>query len=239
MTAERITKALGGRKVGGSWLVPCPAHDDREPSLSICDREDGKVLVCCHAGCAQAKVISALRSRSLWAGDRSFAQFFSGRRAASNKSQLDDATRKKGALCVFESSAPAEGTLVETYLFSRGLKLLPPPILRFHPRLKHPSGDWWPAMVALVTRGPDNIPVAISRHAAIGIKAERYPLSGGSRFRESGHDLDIYAFGTDERTLVAEAKSRSPDGASLLRWHGEVVTASRTRHDPCHSRVVA
>ena len=77
----------------------------------------------------------------------------------------------------------------------------------------------------------------VSRHAAIGIKAKRDPLSGGSRFRESGHDLDIYAFGTDEGTLVAEAKSRSPDGASLLRWHDEVVTASR--HDPGHSRVVA
>jgi hypothetical protein len=24
-----------------------------------------------------------------------------------------------------------------------------------------------------------------------------------------------------------------------LRWHSEVVTASRTRHDPDHSRVVA
>ena len=52
-----------------------------------------------------------------------------------------------------------------------------------------------------------------SRHAAIGIKAERYPLSGGSRFRGSGHDVDIYAFGKDEAPLVAEVKSRL--GAAL------------------------
>jgi hypothetical protein len=48
----------------------------------------------------------------------------------------------------------------------------------------------------------------VTRHAAIGIKAKRYPLSGGSRFRGSGHDADIYAFGTDEGPLVAEGKSR-------------------------------
>jgi hypothetical protein len=76
----------------------------------------------------------------------------------------------------------------------------------------------------------------VSRHAAIGMKAERYPLSGGSRFG-GGHDVDIYPFDTDDGRLVAEQKSRRPDGASLLRWHDEVVTASR--HDPGHSRVVA
>jgi len=78
-----------------------------------------------------------------------------------------------------------------------------------------------------------------SRHATIGIKAERHPLSGESRFRGSGHDVDIYVFGTDEGPLVAEGKSRCPDGASLLRSHSEIVIASPTRHDPGHSRVVA
>jgi hypothetical protein len=45
------------------------------------------------------------------------------------------------------------------------------------------------------------------RHTALGIKAERYPLSGGTRFRESGYDVDIYAFGKDQGPLVAEVKS--------------------------------
>jgi hypothetical protein len=31
MSAEAISKALGGSRTGGTW----PAHDDREPSLSI------------------------------------------------------------------------------------------------------------------------------------------------------------------------------------------------------------
>jgi Holliday junction resolvase len=63
----------------------------------------------------------------------------------------------------------------------------------------------------------------VSRHAAIGIKAERYPLSGGSRFRGSGHDIDIYAFGTEEAPLVAEVKSRRSGAGfvTLEKWLGE------------------
>jgi putative DNA primase/helicase len=67
MTAETIAKALGGSKAGGGWTARCPAHDDRDPSLSIHDSGDGKVLVRCHAGCEQKRVIDALRNRGLWA----------------------------------------------------------------------------------------------------------------------------------------------------------------------------
>jgi hypothetical protein len=35
--------------------------------------------------------------------------------------------------------------------------------LRFHAGLKHPSGDIWPAMVALITRAVDGMPIAIHR----------------------------------------------------------------------------
>jgi hypothetical protein len=63
----------------------------------------------------------------------------------------------------------------------------------------------------------------VSRQAAIGIKAERYPLCGASRFRGSGHHIDIYAFGTDEAPLVAEVKLRRSGAgfATLEKWLGE------------------
>ena len=66
MNAEGIARALGGRKTGGGWMACCPAHEDREPSLSIREADSGKVLVCCHAGCEQERVIATLRSRGLW-----------------------------------------------------------------------------------------------------------------------------------------------------------------------------
>jgi putative DNA primase/helicase len=62
-TAENIAKALGGRKAGSGWMARCPAHEDREPSLSIAEAGNGKVLVRCHAGCEQQHVIAALKAR--------------------------------------------------------------------------------------------------------------------------------------------------------------------------------
>ena len=69
MNAETIARALGGRKVGDGWMARCPAHEDRQPSLSIADGKGDKVLVRCHAGCDQRDIIAALRSRGLWVTD--------------------------------------------------------------------------------------------------------------------------------------------------------------------------
>jgi hypothetical protein len=48
----------------------------------------------------------------------------------------------------------------------------------------------------------------VQRHVELGIKSERYPLSGASRFRGSGHDIDLYLFGADEAPAIAEVKAR-------------------------------
>src|SRR5215831_7134141 len=76
----------------------------------------------------------------------------------------------------------------------------------------------------------------VERHLDLGIHAERYPLSGASRFRGSGHDLDIYALGRDEPPLVAEVKARK-DGAgfvTLESWLGEydALFLRRNNADP-------
>jgi putative DNA primase/helicase len=65
MTAEHIAQQLHGRKSGASWTARCPAHDDSNPSLSLTEA-DGKVLVHCHAGCDQDRVIDALKAKGLW-----------------------------------------------------------------------------------------------------------------------------------------------------------------------------
>jgi Holliday junction resolvase len=63
----------------------------------------------------------------------------------------------------------------------------------------------------------------VDRHRALGVKAERYPLSGASRFRGSGHDIDCYIFGPDEAPAICEVKARKNGGGfvQLEKWLGE------------------
>jgi len=116
MTAETMAKALGGRKVGQGWTARCPAHDDREPSLSIRD-SDGKVLVRCHAGCDQCDVIAALKARGLWDGKEHSTLWKPRRRKVSPpRPDPDQAERSAFALAIWQSTIPAVGTPVDAYL---------------------------------------------------------------------------------------------------------------------------
>ena len=47
-------------KCSGGWKACCPAHDDRSPSLSITEGDDGRILVKCHAGCTTEQVVAAM-----------------------------------------------------------------------------------------------------------------------------------------------------------------------------------
>lgn len=164
--AQRLTSALNGNWLGHYGMACCPAHDDRDPSLSIGTGKDGKVLLRCHAGCDQDEVIDVLKSRGLWATrDRHSGWKRPHKRHQSEDlaAEQHDAKRIEGALRIWRASAPVPGTPVETYLNSRNLHLALPPTLRFHAGLKHPSGGSWPALVALVTRGTDNTPLAVHR----------------------------------------------------------------------------
>jgi putative DNA primase/helicase len=202
MKAKTAAAALGGRKAGGGWMARCPAHDDRNPSLSIREGDDGKPLVRCHAGCDQARVIAVLRLRGLWE-DNSQRRFTRpAPRAAHDRQDRDDTKRSEAALAIWQAARPAGGTLVETYLVSRGLQLPPAKTLRFHAGLKHPSGSIWPAMVALVTRGTNNAPLAIHRtfldHDGGGkapVEPQKMmlgPCRGGAvRLAESGNILMV------------------------------------------------
>jgi len=41
-------------------MARCPAHDDRSPSLSIRETNDGTILLKCFAGCGAADVVAAV-----------------------------------------------------------------------------------------------------------------------------------------------------------------------------------
>jgi len=48
------------KRNGKVWHAKCLAHDDENPSLSIAEGDDGRVLLHCHAGCTVDEICSAL-----------------------------------------------------------------------------------------------------------------------------------------------------------------------------------
>jgi putative DNA primase/helicase len=63
MTAGALERVLarvkGVRRTGDEWEGLCPAHEDTVPSLSI-GGKNGKVLLCCHAGCSPEQVVAKM-----------------------------------------------------------------------------------------------------------------------------------------------------------------------------------
>lgn len=64
MTAEEYVELREGRgastrRVPGGWMVTCPAHEDGNPSLSVSEGHEGRVLLRCHAGCETGDVLTA------------------------------------------------------------------------------------------------------------------------------------------------------------------------------------
>jgi hypothetical protein len=58
---EKVLDRLEGvHESNGSWKALCPAHDDREPSLSVSEGEENKVILHCFTGCDTEEIVSAL-----------------------------------------------------------------------------------------------------------------------------------------------------------------------------------
>lgn len=91
MTANEFARLLDARRTdAGRWQAKCPAHDDRSPSLSVKEGEDGRVLVHCFAGCCLAAILAALElaPRDLFAGPPPQPQQQAALRAAREASEI-------------------------------------------------------------------------------------------------------------------------------------------------------
>lgn len=68
-----LDRLLRVKSAGPSeWTALCPAHDDKHPSLSVAEAEDGKVLLHCWTGCGVDAIVGALglSMSDLFVGDR-------------------------------------------------------------------------------------------------------------------------------------------------------------------------
>jgi putative DNA primase/helicase len=147
---RHAVEALGAKRVGGGWLARCPAHDDRRPSLSLRIGDNGRLLFHCFSGCSFQEIRDALGGE--FPDPTIYTRF----------DEPEEIARKDCARRIWGESLPASGTVVQCYLRSRAIKLPVPPALRFHPGLKHPTGNFYPAMVAAVV-GKTGTLVAIQR----------------------------------------------------------------------------
>ena len=60
MTIDEILSHFQGvKKIASGWQCLCPSHEDKNASLSISEGKDGKILLHCHAGCANEAIIAA------------------------------------------------------------------------------------------------------------------------------------------------------------------------------------
>lgn len=59
---ERLLSKLKGVKSAGSdrWMALCPAHDDKQSSLSVRIGNDQRAVMYCHAGCSVPTIIAAI-----------------------------------------------------------------------------------------------------------------------------------------------------------------------------------
>jgi putative DNA primase/helicase len=166
-SASIIAKALGGRKVGAGWMARCPAHLDQDPSLSVREGANGKVLVHCHAGCKQERVISELRSLGLW--DRAPKYSAPTRHGLKQSVVNQSAANRLRAQVLWQEAAPVVSTIAAQYLASRKINAavindVDGDVLRFHPVCPY-DGSKRPCLLALMRDLFTNEPRAIQRTA--------------------------------------------------------------------------
>ncbi len=76
----------------------------------------------------------------------------------------------------------------------------------------------------------------VALHHSLGLRSERVPLSGASRYRGNGSDLDVYPWGPEGPPLCGEVKARaSGEGFKTLeRWlaDNDMLFLVRDRQEP-------
>jgi hypothetical protein len=107
VSAEVFAALVQARRAGaGRWLARCPAHDDRNPSLSIGTGQDGRVLLRCFAGCATSNILAAVGLR--------FSDLFPDRAPASHVQLQQAALARRGQELEVRARRRADGEACST-----------------------------------------------------------------------------------------------------------------------------
>ncbi|MFC3060469.1 DUF7146 domain-containing protein [Paenirhodobacter populi] len=205
--ARRITHALQGRWCGRYGLCRCPAHNDHDPSLTVADAPDGRLLLRCHAGCDFLSILDALRGLGIVEGHGTIPRTDPAEMARPEAEERREAEKRaKQAQRCWAEALPIGGTIAETYLReARGITCPLPDTLRFHPQCWHgATARPLPAMVALV-QGVAHFAVhrtflQLDGSGKAGVQPDKMMLgnvTGGAVRVADGHDALAVAEGVE------------------------------------------
>lgn len=153
--AEELTRKLGGQWRGHYGTAPCPSHEDRAPSLSLANGNDGRVLLKCHAGCTYTEISAALEADGLGRSRlRGEGRSDPVRKALQRaKADVESKKRAEQARRLWDATQPIHNTVAETHLRKRGVSCPLPDTLRYVPDCWHPTAKRIPALVCYIAGG--------------------------------------------------------------------------------------
>jgi putative DNA primase/helicase len=187
-------------------------------------------------------VIAALRARGLWSNSgHCHASTIVSDAHATNRPDWGNEARTQAALRLWGATVAASGTLVETYLAARGIIIPAPDALRFHAAIKHPGGQRWPAMVALVTRGTDGTPTAVHRTFLARDGHSKAPVEPAKMMLGPCHGGAVRLGPAGDQLMVAEGIETAlsaMQAASQPAWAALSMSGMRTLDLPADVRDV-
>lgn len=140
------------QRAGSEWKACCPLHSDRSPSFTI--YSGGRRFICFGCG-AEGDVLDFIQAlhgvtlpiaaAMLCGGDLPTVELPALPPANDAGDRLDEVR------AIWEAARPASGTLAQTYLWGRGIRIAMPDCLRFASLRYGRSGREYPVLVAAVT----------------------------------------------------------------------------------------
>src|ERR1700732_2804394 len=123
-----------------------------------------------------------------------------------------------------------------------GTRVMPiPATLRFHGGTKHARGKFWPAMVALVTRGTDGAPLAIHRTFMSGDGTSKAPIEPAKMMLGPCRGGAVRLGPITDRLLVAEGIENAlsaMQATGQAAWAALSTSGLRTLELPVEARDV-
>jgi len=246
----RLSKIVGRyvalKPRGGEHWGLCPFHKETTPSFSV---NDEKGVYSCFGCNVRGDVFDFIQhvENTDFLGAKEFLtgdlrqKFDQGKLPQKIGEAKTDTKNRDCARKIWHETCPAQGTLVEVYLQSRGITIPPPPTLRFHPSLIHsPTGLGFPALVAAVsdetrkiraiqriylhTNGQGKAPVSNPKLSLGGIKGAAVRLS-------PTRETLVLTEGIEDGLSILQQKPDFAVWATLGAWNlcGQDIPASVKR----------